>query len=144
MKKFLLIGLMAAIGIMAVFIPEKSAAQTISLVSASNGLARDTVTNTGVKRLTTVLKGYKATIGIQVDITKISGTLGGTLIPVASNDGVTWYAAGSGSLTVTDVAAQGILFAPPLGYAYYGVQWTGTGTMAGSFVAKLVARKTTD
>lgn len=143
MRKFLFLGIVAVFAL-ATLAPAKAEAQTISLISTSNGLARDTVTNTGVKRLTTVLKGYRATIGIQVDITKTSGTLGGTLIPVASNDGVTWYAAGSGTLTVTDVASQGILFAPPLGYAYYGVQWTGTGTMAGSFVAKLVARRTTD
>lgn len=135
---------MAALGALTVFIPENSQAQSISLISTSNSLARDTVTNTAAKNLVTILKGYKATIGIQVDVTKISGTLGGTIIPVASNDGVTYYAAGAGTFSVTDVTSQGILFAPPQGYAYYGVRWTGTGTMSGSIVAKLVARKTTD
>lgn len=144
MKKILLAGLMVAIAAMAVFIPEKSEAQVINLISTGNSLARDTVTNTAAKNLVTILKGYKATVGIQVDVTKISGTLAGTLIPVCSNDGVNYYAAGAGTFTVTDVASQGVLFAPPLGYVYYGVRWTGTGTMSGSFVAKLVARKTTD
>lgn len=143
MKKYLIIGSLLAFACMA-FAPARSQAQVTSLVSTNNGLTKDTVTNTGVRRLTTKVVGYRATIGIQVDVTKISGTLGGTLIPVASNDGVTWYAAGSGTMTITDVASQGILFTPPLGYQYYGVQWTGTGTMAGSFVAKLLARRSTD
>jgi hypothetical protein len=143
LKNFLIGGLAAAIGIMTLA-PARTEAQTISLVSTSNSLSKDTVTNTAVKKLVTVLKGYKATIGIQVDVTKISGTLGGALIPVASNDGVTYYPAGSSTFTVTDVASQGVLFNPPQGFAYYGVQWTGTGTMSGSIQAKLVARKTTD
>jgi hypothetical protein len=143
MKKFLFIGI-AAIMVASACMPVVSQAQSIALVSTGNSLTKDTVTNTASKQLVTVLKGYKATIGIQVDITKISGTLGGTLIPVASNDGVTYYAAGSGTLTVTDVASQGILFAPPIGYAFYGVRWTGTGTMSGSIQARLVARKVTD
>ncbi len=116
----------------------------VTLISTNNGTSKDTVTNTGNRILMANTVGYKATIGIQVDVTKISGTLGGTLIPVASNDGVTFYAAGSGSLTVTDVASQGILFAPPLGYKYYGVKWTGTGTMAGSFVATMITRRLSD
>lgn len=121
---------------------EKTDAQTlqINLVSTTNSLTRDTVTNAGVVILQAPVRGRTEQIGIQVTITKISGTLGGTLIPVASNDGTNFYAAGAGTLTVADVASQGILFAPPLGYAYYGVRWTGTGTMAGSFIAKLVAK----
>lgn len=143
MKIFKSIMLVAVFLAAAVFSPTaKIHAQTI-LISTGNSLPRDTVTNTGVKKLVAAVKGYSATIGIQVDVTKISGTLGGTLIPVASIDGVTYYPAGAGTMTITDVASQGILFAPPLGYSYYGVQWTGTGTMSGSIVAKLVARKTT-
>lgn len=137
MKKYVTFLLPLVIAIAAVL---PSQAQVMSLISTSNGTGKDTVTNAATKVLGKVLPGNKATIAIQVDITKISGTLGGTLIPVASNDGVNWYAAGSGSLTVTDVASQGILFSPPLGFAYYGVKWTGTGTMSGSFVAKILAR----
>jgi len=143
MKKILFLGIAALIAL-ATLAPAKAEAQTVSLVSTSNGLTKDTVTNTAAKILAKQVAGYKATVTIQIDITKISGTLGGTLIPVGSNDGVKWYAAGSSTFSVTDVASQGTLFAPPLGYAYYGVQWTGTGTMSGSFVAKLVARRTTD
>lgn len=136
MKKFLVICLLAVTALIAPTIQ----AQTIGLVSTTNSLKIDTVSNTGVRVLQTQLTGNKATVTIQVDVTKISGTLGGTLIPVGSNDGVKWYAAGSGTFTVTDVASQGVNFSPPLGFGYYGVQWTGTGTMSGSFKATLLAR----
>jgi len=137
MKKLLFL-LMAGLTIFV--LPLTVEAQVVSLVSTNNSLTLDTVTNAGVRVLSKVVPGNKATITIQVNVTKISGTLGGTIIPVASNDGVKWYAAGSGTFTVTDVASQGVNFSPPLGFAYYGVQWTGTGTMAGSFNASLLAR----
>ena len=81
-----------------------------------------------------------------VNITKISGTLGGTLIPVASNDGVNFYditgfTTQDAAFTVTDVVSQGKAYQCKLGYQYYGVRWTGTGTMSGSFTATLIARK---
>lgn len=140
MKKYFKLALPLIIALAMILPAVSTQAQVMSLISTGNGLARDTVTNAGVKNLVKVLPSNKATIAIQVDITKISGTLAGTVIPVASNDGVTFYAAGSSSFTVTDVASQGVLFNPPLGFAYYGVRWTGTGSMAGSFVAKILAR----
>lgn len=141
MKKLVILTLLAAV---ALIIPSVTNAQTLSLVSTNNSLTIDTTTNAGVRVLAKVVPGNKATVTIQVDVTKISGTLGGTIIPVASNDGVKWYANGTASFTVTDVASQGVNFASfPLGWAYYGVQWTGTGTMSGSFKATLLARTPT-
>jgi hypothetical protein len=140
MRKFVLSAFIALIAFVA---PPKQSAAQVSLISTGNSLAKDTVTNTAVKVLVTKVPGYQATVGIQVNVTKISGTLAGTIIPVASIDGVTYFPAGSGTFTATDVASQGTLFAPPLGYLYYGVQWTGTGTMSGSITAKLIARKPT-
>jgi hypothetical protein len=105
--------------------------------NTGNGLALDTVTNTAVKHMAIGAPGVAASITIQVNVTKISGTLGGTIIPVASNDGVSYYANGSGTFTVTDVPSQGINFSVPVGWRYYGVRWTGTGTMSGSVSAKL-------
>lgn len=139
MKKFLVF-FMAAL--MALIMPQaETQAQVVSLVSTNNSLTLDTVTNTGVRVLSKIVAGHKATVSIQVNVTKISGTLAGTLIPVASNDGVKWYANGTSTFSVTDVASQGVCFASfPLGWQYYGVQWTGSGTMAGSFNASLLAR----
>jgi hypothetical protein len=137
MKKFIVFLLLAATASIAT----PTQAQTIGLVSTTNSLKLDTVSNTGVRVMQTQLTGNKATVTIQVDVTKISGTLGGTIIPVASNDGVKWYANGSASFSVTDVASQGVAFASfPLGWGYYGVQWTGTGTMSGSIKCTLLAR----
>lgn len=142
MKKYIVLSSLLCLAF--AFAPTQESKAQSSLISTTNGLARDTVTNTGSKILMLNTVGYKATVGIQVDVLKISGTLAGTLIPVASNDGVTFYAAGAGTMTITDVANQGILFAPPLGYKYYGVKWTGTGTMVGSFVATIITRRLSD
>lgn len=122
-------------------LPTISLAQT-SLYSTGNGLTRDTVSNAGNKTLalSNPVLGYKATVTIQVDVTKISGTLAGTIIPVGSNDGTTYYAL-TGSYTVTDTSSQGVNFSVTTGYRYYGIKWTGTGTMSGSFVAKLNSTK---
>lgn len=112
----------------------------------TNGYTRDTVTNTGAKVLFTRVIGNPTTVTIQVDITKTSGTLGGTLIPVASNDGVTYYDISNlttetrdTAYTVTNTASQGYAYKCKAGYRYYGVKWTGTGTMAGSFTGSLNA-----
>jgi hypothetical protein len=133
MKKILFLIMLATVFIAA--LPQKTEAQT-SLISAGNSLARDTVTNTAAKSWLGQFAGYHSTVTIQVDITKISGTLAGSLTVVASNDGVTYQAIGS-AFTVTDVASQSTNFSPTLGFRYYGVKWTGTGTMSGSLVAKL-------
>lgn len=121
----------------------------VSLTSASYGNAIDTVTNGGTKTLFAKVVGYKETITITTNITSISGTLAGTLTPVVSNDGVNFYAATANTstdvaYTVTNVASQGVAFTCKRGFQYYGVQWVGTGTMSGSFTAKLIARKPTD
>lgn len=139
MKKILFLCLLTILA--TAFISPQLQAQTpVNLISTGNSLATDTVTNAGVKTLISPTLGYATSITIQVDITKISGTLGGSLTAVVSNDGITYYAIGS-AYTVTDVASQGTTFTPTLGFRYYGVRWTGTGTMSGSFKAKLVTRK---
>jgi hypothetical protein len=138
MKKFLFL-FTVAISLM-VALPSKIEAQT-SLISTGNSLTRDSVTNGAAKTLISpVISGYRATVAISVDVTKISGTLGGSLTAVVSNDGTNFYAVGS-AFTVTDVASQGTTFTPATGFRYYGVRWTGTGTMSGSFVSKINTTK---
>lgn len=121
-------------------------AQT-SLLSQTSGGVLDTVTNTGVRIMGVNTVGYKQTITATVVITKISGTQGGTMVPVGSDDGTNWHDISQitkDTVTVPNQAAyiKGYSFQP--GWKWYGVQWTGTGTMAGSISGKLVARKTTD
>lgn len=139
MKKFLLL---AGVLSFALF----SQAQ-VALVSPGNGLTKDTITNTGVKTLVKQVTGFKETVVVVASLTKISGTLGGKLVPIASLDGTTYIdvsLVARDTLTAADAASQSKAYAMPRGYQYYGVQWTGTGTMSGSFTGKVLARKSTD
>lgn len=112
-------------------------------------VATDTVVNTGVKYQYT---SYKATatpivsladLSIQFVITKISGTVGGSVVLQGSLDNVNFVNIGS-AFTPTDVAAQSGSFLLPLhGYLYYRVSYTGTGTMSAKLVSNYIARKRT-
>lgn len=143
MKKILSICVLVAFVLASAFTTQ---AQN-SLISVGNSLAKDTVTNTAAKQWVKKLPGFNETITLQVVVTKISGTLGGTIIPVVSNDGVTWstssVVSGSTSFTVTDVTSQNVVFYPSRGFLYYGFQWTGTGTMSGSAAGNELNRKST-
>lgn len=137
---------MIAIAMAAVFLPDKAQAQT-SLLSQTSGGVLDTVTNTGVRIMGLNTVGYKETITATVVVTKISGTQGGTMIPVGSNDGVNWHTIAQLSkdtITVPNQASFITGYTLQRGWKWYGVQWTGTGTMASSISGKLVARKPTD
>lgn len=105
--------------------------------------ALDTLTNAGTAPLTKLLVAPYSTVTVQVKVTKISGTVGGTVTLTGSIDGVTYYAiSGASSLTLTDTATQGtiwIVTGNP--YSYYKVLGTGTGTMAASISAKVLPRK---
>lgn len=115
-----------------------------ALISLSNGSSLDSVTNTGVKVQGRLVGGYKQAITLTFTTANISGTQAGTVIPVASNDGVTYYSCGvvygSSSITVSSTTLGGA-FNPPIGYLYYGVQWTGTGTMVGTITGRVNARE---
>lgn len=124
----------------------KSKAQ-IALVSPTYDNTKDTVTNTASKVLWKQVNGYKETVTIAVNVTSISGTLGGTIVPIASNDGTNFYdisTVSKDTFTVTNTATQGKAYYLQRGYKYYGVKWTGTGTMSGSFTGTLLARKTSE
>jgi hypothetical protein len=121
-------------------------AQTV-LISNGNGTGLDSVTNAGVKILSKVLTGYRETVTATIAVTKISGTLGGTIIPVGSDDGVNFHSIAQvtkDTVTVPNSATYTYGVSFQRGWRYYGIQWTGTGTMVGSFSGTLVARKTTD
>jgi hypothetical protein len=117
------------------------------LLSTTSGNALDTVTNTGVRIMALNTVGYKETVTATVVITKISGTQGGTMVPVASNDGTNWHdisQISKDTVTVPNQASYVKGYSFQRGWKWYGVQWTGTGTMSGSISGKLVARKQTD
>lgn len=121
-------------------------AQT-TLVSNSNGSGLDTVTNTGVKIMSVKLTGFRETVTATVLFTKLTGTMGGTAVPVGSDDGVNWHdisqiAKDTVTVPNSTTFAKGFNF--QRGWGYYGIQWTGTGTMAATMAGKLIARKSTD
>lgn len=120
-------------------------AQT-SLLSQTSGNTLDTVTNTGVRIMGLNTVGYKETVTATVVITYISGTQGGTMVPVASDDGVSWGDISQVTKDTVTVPNSNFVknYSFQKGYKWYGVKWTGTGTMSGSISGKLVARKTTD
>lgn len=121
-------------------------AQT-SLISTNNSTALDTVTNTGVRIMSTKFTGFRETITAVILITKISGTQGGSMVPVGSNDGVTYTDISQvtkDTVTVGTGATVTKAYSFARGYQYYGVQWTGTGTMASTIQGKAIARKQTD
>lgn len=98
--------------------------------------AIDTVTNTGTKTLTLRVNSWYRTVVIQPVLTKISGTVGGTVTLQGSNDGTNYVTVSSSysdaqTLSASNVATQTKLFkitGSP--YAYYRLSYTGTGTMS--------------
>jgi hypothetical protein len=105
--------------------------------------ALDTLTNAVATPLTKFLAAPYSTVTVAVSVTKISGTVAGTVTLTGSIDGVTYYAiSGASALTLTDVASQGtlwVLTGNP--YSYYKVLGTGSGTMSASISAKVLPRK---
>jgi hypothetical protein len=143
MKKYLKSTFLAICLVAMAFV---GSAQT-SLISTNNSTTLDTVTNTGVRIMGLNTVGYKETITATIVITKISGTQGGTMVPVGSDDGTNWHDISQvtkDTVTVPNQASYIKGYSFQRGWKWYGVQWTGTGTMAGSISGKLVARRTTD
>jgi hypothetical protein len=111
-------------------------------------LTSDTVTNTGVVYLTSPrMVGAKETTTVQVNVTKISGTVGGTISLQGSVDGTNFKALNTAETqtalaTITATDATNVYHWRLTGnpFLYYRVSWTGTGTMAASFTASVLQR----
>lgn len=110
----------------------------------------DTVTNTATAYLTTqvVSPAPATTSTIWVAVTKISGTVGGTISLQGSLDGTNYkaaYALNTATALATFTAADAsgtyhwIITGSP--YRYFRVSWTGTGTMSASFTSQLYRSK---
>jgi hypothetical protein len=108
----------------------------------SNGLAIDTVSDTGTETWTLKVPGTQQTVAVQFVATKISGTVAGTVTLQGSLNGSSWATVPSQSpFTATNVASQNTVWQMTgSGFLYYRVTWTGTGTMSASARAYLLAR----
>jgi hypothetical protein len=145
MKKYFSLVAGILIVIAATFMESK--AQVIDLKSPYN-LTSDTVTNTGTVFLTTRTFDTKISAStVQVVVTKISGTVGGTISLQGSLDGSNYKALNTAETqtalaTITATDANNVYHWRLSGnpFVYYRVSWTGTGTMAASFTAQLLCR----
>ena len=109
----------------------------LTTTSYSNTL--DTVTNAGSKSTTAKKVGswyYGASVSAHVIVTKISGTVGGSIGLYGSMDGTNWTICETAT-TATDATANYYITTTKR-YGYYKVMWTGTGTMAASFKSYLL------
>jgi len=100
----------------------------------------DTITNATPDAVLLPVNYTHENLSVQIRVTKISGTVAGTAILSASNDGVNYVAIGSDTLTLTDVTTNTKIW--PLtnaNYLYYKVTVTGSGTMTASIHGKLYA-----
>lgn len=106
---------------------------------------KDTVTDTATGYLTSTRVAGPGQVTVQVNVTKISGTVGGTISLQGSLDNSNWKALNTQETqtalaTITATDATNVyhwrLSASP--FLYYRVSWTGTGTMSASFTAKLM------
>jgi len=106
----------------------------------------DTVVNTATAYITTRVASTNSGPGAQttvvINITKISGTVGGTITLQGSLDGTTFTALTTqetatalATLTAADASATRTWRIIGNPYRFYRVSWTGTGTMSASFSA---------
>ena len=126
--------------------------QVVSLTSP-NGTTytSDTVTNTATAYLTTsnpLAVAASVSTVVQVVVTKISGTVGGTISLQGSLDGTNFKALNTAETqtalaTITATDASNVYHWRLNGcpFLYYRVSWTGTGTMSASFTSQLLRIK---
>ena len=102
--------------------------------TTSYNISLDTVNNAGAKSTNAqTLQNwyYGASVQAHVIVTKISGTVGGSIGLYGSMDGTNWTLCGSAT-TPTDATANYYL-TTTVRYAKYKIMYTGTGTMSASF-----------
>jgi len=124
-------------------------AQTTMKSLGATGIDSAIVTNTGTGTLTSpIVSGARSSTVISVVLTKTSGTVAGTLSLLGSVDGTNFkaillpqVATAVNTYTATDVATQVFMFSIEKNpYNYYRASWTGAGTMAAYFKAKILSR----
>lgn len=110
----------------------------VALTTTSYGNALDTVTNTASK-VTTPFRVSNWHLGVtaQVVVTKISGTVGGSIGLYGSMDGTNFTLIGSAT-TPSDASAN-YSFNTTAAWYYYQLKYTGTGTMSASIKPFIMA-----
>lgn len=114
---------------------------------SSYGLTSDTCTNAATTYLgITVTQGYNR-ISMQAVVTKISGTVAGTVTLQGSEDGTNFITVNSSYVTATTLAPTDqatntkMFIVTGCPYKYYRFSYTGSGTMSATIKGYLVANK---
>lgn len=96
----------------------------------------DTVVNSGNRERSIASVAWAPVGKIEATITKVSGTVGGSVVASGSVDGSTWLPLDT--LTATNVASQKLhLDIGATKYWFYKVKYTGTGTMNALITAQI-------
>lgn len=146
MKKVLLtLLLMVAVGALAqpVTGPKISYSAVGDMLSTPTHAATDTITNATPKYQYGIVNGSNVHVTMQATLTKISGTVAGTVKPQGSVDGVSYTdIAGITAFTLTDVASQTCSFViAPSSYQYYRIAVTPSGTQSTKIATKALVRR---
>lgn len=116
--------------------------QRITMLQAT-GAATDTVTNAGTAYVTKAFKGGARVVGVQVAVTKVSGTVAGNIVLSGSLDGTNYH--DIDTLTATNTTgtkyyAPFVISGNAAPYTNYKVTHTGTGTMVSILSAILLGK----
>ena len=110
----------------------------VSNMTSNVSLTSDTTTNTGASYVGLGVTNWYNTVTIQSVVTKISGTVAGTVTLQGSIDGTNYVTVNSSYADVTSYSPTNVTTSSKLfvvtgsPYRYYRLSYTGAGTMAAS------------
>lgn len=119
----------------------------VTTMTSAVGSNSATTTNTGTSYVSFPLQQWYNTIAIQSVVTKISGTVGGTVTLQGSLDGTNFSTVSSSYVDVTSYVPTDqttnakIFIVTGSPYRYYRLSYTGTGTMSASHQGYIMPNK---
>lgn len=133
-------------GLVAILATSFTVSAQVFDLKSTYSLTSDTVVNTATSYLTTprMTPSPATSTTIWVVVTKVSGTVGGTITLQGSLDGTTFKAINTvdtqtalATITATDASNTYHWRLAGSPFLYYRVSWTGTGTMNATFTSQI-------
>ncbi len=121
--------------------------RAVSTMTQAYGSTSDTIVDTATGYVGMTVQNYYDKISIQAVVTKIGGTVGGTVTVQGSNDGTNYVTVSSSysdaqTLTALNQTTTSKLFTITGNpYKYYRLSYTGTGTMSATIKGYLVPNR---
>lgn len=148
MKRFVILVALTAFTLSAAFsqtaptVPANLGGVTTgNLKSTPTHAVGDTLTDAGTKSQIIWLKNYVGIVTIQTTLTRLSGTLAGTVALYGSVNNV-GYSLIDTATTLTNVASKVLLWKiAPSHFEYYKVVMTGSGTQSVKIISPAIWRK---